>query len=363
MLRCRRCGRRLYVSYSGNSGSVQRYQCRGAHMTTGAERCMSFSGARIDEAVGEEVLRAIGGNAVEAAVAVAEKTRLQIAEQRRAMELELEQARYEAKLSSRRYDAADPDQRLVVAELEARWNVALKKVQEMEDRLRDFDVSGKMPAILDKEILLSLAQDLPALWKSPGTEAGLKQRIVRILVKEVVADVDQEKNDIVLLIHWAGGRHSELRVKKASTGQHGHSTGTEAVEVIRQMAGKFADGQIASTLNRLRLRTGTGNSWNAERVYAIRRSHNLANHLPAGHDEQNDVTLEEAAKRLHVSPSIIKRMIEQKSLPATQVVAGAPWQISIEALTSAAVQQAVGIARNRLCPQTAPAEKSAPLFS
>src|SRR5579871_2016462 len=68
LLRCRRCGHMLYVSYSGSQGMVLRYQCRGAHMRDGAERCLSFSGQRVDEAVAEEVLGAIGGNAVEAAV-------------------------------------------------------------------------------------------------------------------------------------------------------------------------------------------------------------------------------------------------------------------------------------------------------
>jgi hypothetical protein len=134
--------------------------------------------------------------------------RRHLQDQRRAVELELEQARYEAKLSARRYEAVDPDNRLVAAELEARWNAALKKAQELEARLRDFDVGTKMPAIPDKEILLSLAQDLPAVWNSPGTQAVLKQRIVRILVEELVVDVDEEKKEIVLLIHWAGGRHS-----------------------------------------------------------------------------------------------------------------------------------------------------------
>ena len=85
----------------------------------------------------------------------AEKMRQHLQEQRRAVELELEQARYEAKLSARRYEAVDPDHRLVAAELEARWNAALRKAQELEDRLRDFDEAGKMPAIPDKEILLS----------------------------------------------------------------------------------------------------------------------------------------------------------------------------------------------------------------
>ena len=110
-----------------------------------------------------------------------------------------------------------------------------------------------MPAIPDKEVLFSLAQDLPAVWNAPGTEAGLKQRIVRILVEELVVDVDEEKKEMVLLMHWAGGRHWELRVSQRGTGQHGQATGMEAIEVIRQMAGKYGDGEIAATLNRLRL--------------------------------------------------------------------------------------------------------------
>jgi hypothetical protein len=96
---------------------------------------------------------------------------------------------------------------------------------------------------------------------------------VRILVEEVVVDVDEEKQEVVLLIHWAGGRHSELRVSKRGTGQHGPVTSAETIAVIRQMSGRFGDGEIAATLNRLSLRTGAGNGWNAQRVYGLRRQH------------------------------------------------------------------------------------------
>src|SRR5208282_2522255 len=102
VLRCRRCGRMLYVSYSGRQGMVLRYRCQGAHQQSGDPRCITFSGLRVDRAVAGEVLRAIGGPAVEAAVEAAEKLGQQFREQRRAVELELEQARYEAKLSARR---------------------------------------------------------------------------------------------------------------------------------------------------------------------------------------------------------------------------------------------------------------------
>lgn len=361
LLRCRRCGRMLYVSYSGSQGMVLRYQCRGAHMNQGAPRCITFSGLRVDRAVAAEVLRAIGGNAVEAAVEAAGEMRQRLQEQRRVVELELEQARYETKLSARRYEAVDPDNRLVAAELEGRWNAAMQKVQGLEDRLREIDQTGNVSAIPDKEILLSLAQDLPAVWNAPGTESGLKQRIVRILMEEVVVDVDEEKHEIVLLIHWAGGRHSELRVSKRSTGQHGQTAGVEAIEVIRQMAGKYADGEIAATLNRLRLRTGADNSWNAQRVYGLRRQQDLPS--AASKAESQMVTLQQAVERLGVSELSVRRMIEQKVLVATQVVPSAPWEIPLDALNSLAVQQTVDGARKRKRPSTPWDEKSGSLFS
>ncbi|HEV3198881.1 MAG TPA: recombinase family protein [Bryobacteraceae bacterium] len=359
MLRCGRCGRMLYVSYSGSQGMVLRYQCRGAHMNQGEPRCITFSGRGVERAVAGEVLRAIGGNAVEAAVEAAEKMREQLREQRQAVELEREQARYEARLAARRYEAVDPEQRLVAAELEARWNTALQKVEALDARLRDFDDGGEAQTIPDKEILLSLAQDLPTVWNA--ADAGLKQRIVRILVEELVVNVDETKQDIVVLIHWAGGRHSELRVSKRGTGQHGQSTGVEANAVIRRMAGRFGDGEIAATLNRLRLRTGAGNSWNAQRVYGVRRQQGLPSAV--SNPEHQTLTLQQAVERSGVSELSLRRLIEQKVLPARQVVPCAPWEISLEDLNAPAVQQAMQSIRKRQRPSTSQGEKSDLLFS
>jgi len=258
-------------------------------------------------------------------------------------------------------EAVDPDQRLVAAELEARWNAALQKAQELEDRLRAFDDTGTLPAIPDKEILLSLAQDLPAVWNSPGIAASLKQRIVRILVEEVVVDVDEEKQEVVLLIHWAGGRHSELRVSKRGTGQQGQATEADAIAVIRQMSGRFGDGEIAATLNRLSLRTGAGNGWNAQRVYGLRRRHELPN--VAGQADNRMVTLQQAAHRLGVSEWNVKRMIDRKVLPATQAVPCAFWEISLDALNSPAVQQMIDSTRNCKRPPKGQGERSDRLFS
>ena len=113
------------------------------------------------------------------------------------------------------------------------------------------------------------------------------------------------------------------------------------------MAGKFSDEQIAVTLNRLRLRTGLDKTWNEMRVYSVR--HRLQ--LPAFDPDQknpSEITLEQAARRLNLSPPSVRKMIEEKILLGYQVVECAPWQIPVEALDTEAVRQAAANLRNRI---------------
>jgi excisionase family DNA binding protein len=366
LIRCRRCGRMLHVFYGGYGGGRDRgvrYQCVGGNINKGESRCISFGGVRVDEAVTTEVLNAIQGNAVDAALEAIEQLRNQRQEQRKTIELAIEQARYEARLASRRYEAVDPDQRLVAAELEVRWNVTLQKTRELEDKLEEFDRGNPMVAIPDKELLTSLAQDLPAVWNSPTSDSRLKQRILRILIQEIVADVDEEGNAVVLLIHWVGGRHSELRVRKNGVGKHSRCTSVDTIEVIRQMAGNYPDEQIAATLNRLRRHTGTGNAWNERRVYGARHHHKIPAFDPAQQSNEY-LTLEQAAERLGVSPGSVRKMIEQKKLVATQIVVGAPWQIRVEALESETVKQSVGNIKNGIrVPQSQNTAEQYAIFS
>jgi DNA invertase Pin-like site-specific DNA recombinase len=359
LLRCRRCGRMIHVFYPG---TVIRYVCNAGRAQYGESTCVSFGGLRVDAAVSNEVLQAVSGNALQAALEAAEQMQQKRQDLRKAIELELEQARYEARLAARRYESVDPDQRLVAAELEARWNTALQKTKELESKLQEFDDQSQSAPPPNKEVLLSLAQDLPALWNSPSTDKRLKQRIVRILIREIVADVDDKSREVVLVIHWAGGRHSELRVKKSESGRSRRCTDPEAIEVLRQMAGKFSDQQIAATLNRLRLRTGVGNSWNGMRVRSARSYYQLPAFAP--NHQPGEVTLQVAARRLNVSQSIVRRMIEEKILPARQVVLCAPWQIPVEALESETIRkEATNIKHRVQVPQTPSSEDQQSMFS
>lgn len=362
LLRCRRCGRMLHVAYSGNRSEVPRYHCRGAQINHGEAWCISFGGLRPDQAVAAEVLKAVEGNAIEAAVEAATRIAQQRSQQRQALALELEQAQYEARLAARRYEAVDPDNRLVAAELEARWNLALRRVGEAEDRLRQVEVANDGAAkIPDKESLLSLAQNLPAVWNAETTEMRLKQRIIRILIQEIVADIDEEANEIVLTIHWTGGRHSQLRVKKNLTGHHSRCTSMEAIEIIRAMAGRFPDEQIAATLNRLGRKTGSGNNWVELRVRTARSYHKLPSYDPTL--RRNTLTLEEASERLEVSHKIVRRLIDSKVIAATQVVPLAPWEIPAEAIQSEEVLREIAAIRRGSRAKENDHETELPLFA
>jgi excisionase family DNA binding protein len=330
----------LYTYYSGR-GDLVRYMCRGLRIVHGGRPCISFAGTKPEQRVVAEILRAVGGSAVEAALQAAERATNQQQTRLQALSLELEQARYQARLAERRYEAADPENRLVTGELETRWNAALRHVASLEEALGSVESAVNTAPTPDQASLMRLADDLESAWKAPGTDLRLKQRILRTLIEEIIVDVDQPTNQVVMLIHWSGGRHTELRVTKPKTGEHGHKTAAEAVEVVKQMAGQYPDDIIASTLNRLGFLTGCGNSWKKHLVCSLRSKLDLPTYNPNNTQAPAALTAEQAAERLGVSMRTVRELLRTNVLAGTQVVKFAPWRIPAEALNAASVVERV----------------------
>jgi hypothetical protein len=118
--------------------------------------------------------------------------------------------------------------------------------------------------------------ELPeAVWNSPHADVRLKKRRVRTLIQEVVVDVDAEAREILLVIHWKGGVHTELRLPRRRRGQHRIHTSPEIVEAVRTLAHICSDDLLANALNRSGLLTGRGNRWTRERVPALRTHHDI----------------------------------------------------------------------------------------
>jgi len=317
----------LHVVYG--RGDDARYECREANRAQGAPRCIGFSARRPDETVRAEILAVVQGRALQAAIAAGDIVEPQRHDQHRALAMELEQATYQA---------VDPDNRLVAAELEARWNGALERVAELEGRLQTQERVVPRPGPVDRDTLESLATDLQRVWDAPTSEMRVKQRIARLLIHEIIANTDEHTREIVLVIHWAGGRHSEVRIPRPKAGDHRHRTGPDAEGVVRRMAGGWPDHEIAASLNRLRLRTGAGNTWTASRVVSLRKRLRLVDY-----DEVRAkpmLTLNQAADRLGVGPWVLRRLITRGTLQATQVVPCAPWQLDPSVLDTDAIRNA-----------------------
>jgi DNA invertase Pin-like site-specific DNA recombinase len=172
LLRCRRCGRKLMVWYTGNAHNVLRYACHRGALDNGEPRCISFGGLTVDATMADEILRVVQPAAVEAAVVASEGAARQQDEVLEAWTRDLEAARYAAQRAQRQYDAADPENRLVTDELERRWNQALQRVHEVEGRI-DQHVRGQRQVVAPtREAFEELAADLEAVWNDPHADSG-----------------------------------------------------------------------------------------------------------------------------------------------------------------------------------------------
>lgn len=190
LLRCRRCGRKLSVHYTGNRHAFLRYGCIRGRLDQGEPTCIAFGGIPVDHAIGREILRLVQPAAVEAAVLASQTAQRQQDDVRQALQRDLEAASYEAQRARKQFDAVDPDNRLVADELERRWNQALERVRQLEQRLEERSASGANDGPAATEEFQDLAADLEAIWHGAHADARLKKRIVRTLIHEVVADID-----------------------------------------------------------------------------------------------------------------------------------------------------------------------------
>jgi len=344
LLRCGHCGRRLLVSYNGTKGDVGRYNCDATRRNPSADPCISFGALRVDEAVGAEIVRLLQPLGVEAAIHAITECEHQSGEKQRQLELALEQTRYEAARARRQYDTVDPENRLVAGELERRWNTAIAAVRALEEEMEA--LLRQRPAALsaeERQRLLQMGADLEAAWHHPAANAVTRKRIIRVVLREVVARVEDDQ--IQLLLHWQGGDHTRLTVRKNRRGQTRWSVEPETMELIRACARLMPDKAIAGMLNRTGKRTGRLNGWTQSRVRSFRNTHGIAVYVDGEWAERGEVTLTEAARMLNLNPLTVLRQIRTGIIPAEQYCKGAPWVIKRRSIEDPGLVERVKMCR------------------
>jgi len=241
----------MMVAYSGRASRL-RYSCGRAAIDYAEPLCQGLAGGPLDELVVAQVLAALEPAALELSLSAAEDVQDERARLDRNWKQQVERARYQTERTRRQYDAVEPENRLVVRELERRWEEALKEQRRLEEEYAQFSRSQPVGlSIAEREQIRTLARDLPALWQAPCTTAADRQRIVRLLVEEVTVAVRGESEWVDVTIRWAGGYttgHELLRPVQRYQQLAGYAKLLNRIDDLRKAGRTLAE--VAEQLNR-----------------------------------------------------------------------------------------------------------------
>ena len=169
---------------------------------------------------------------------------------------------------------------------------------------------------------------------------------MRTLINQVVVDVDAEAGEIILVVHWKGGMHTELRVPRRRRGQSSQHTSKEIVRAVRVLVRVCSDDIIAGLLNRNGLLTGRGNRWTRERVAALRSKSKIPCYSPDKQSSEGWKNLTQAAQGLGISPITLRLAVERGEIKADPL-SGGPWVFHCQALETKAAANLVERAHRR----------------
>jgi hypothetical protein len=290
------------------------------------KHCQTVAGKKVEEVVVGVFLSVTEAAGVEAATLAAEQLEKEAAEVERLWRLEVEKAEYEAQRAQRQYDAVEPENRVVVRELERRWNQRLLELEATRRKAAERRTQHKPLTEAEVEKARRLGEDLPAVWHAPTTTDRDRKRLLRCLIEEVQLRTEPER--YLLRIVWKGGEVTDRQVRRPAKGAW-HATPEETVELVRKLAVEFDDAQAARILNKQGRRGGSGNPFTQEAVRCIRRDHGIpkCERRPARDPREGPFTADEAAAQLAVAMSTVHRWLRDGVLVGTQATAGAPWRI------------------------------------
>ncbi len=333
LLRCKKCGQKLHVRYSGSQPNMARYRCPGHRRAGLDENCINFAGAVLENLVEQQLLQVVQPGAISAAL---EAERLYWQKQKECEQqvvYAIEQAEYEANRCFEQYNQVDPKNRLVAATLENRWNAALEKVEEIKRQLDGIRSDYRPLSEKQQQTLHELANNLAKAWHHPKADMQLKKRIVRTVIKEIIVDVDAE-NNLEAVIHWFGGKHTQYTLVRRKKAQVQVQEPPDVLHLVGQLVATCKDQEIARILNLLKIRTESGETWRAHRVQTFRQMHNIPAFDESQYAKNGWVNLQQAAELLQVHPETVRRLIKAKLLKARQVIKYSPWIIEKEHLQS-----------------------------
>ena len=209
---CGICGHRMQVSYErSQQGLTGRYCCQRRHHTYGEPRRQQMAARFLDGHVVAGVLSALNPAALELSVTAARQVEDRRAEVDRIWRQRLERADFLCDRARRQYQLAEPENRLMVRQLEREWEAALAERARLAEEYERHQ--RQRPARLSAAELAAiraLAGDTPALWAAPTTTVADRKRLLRAVIESVQVTAEEATERVQDTVTWPAATRPTL---------------------------------------------------------------------------------------------------------------------------------------------------------
>jgi DNA invertase Pin-like site-specific DNA recombinase len=214
---CGLCGKKMTVRYQRGPGGRMHptYVCSRNNSDYAGPSCQQTAGGSVDEHVSGLLLKAMAPAALEVSLAAVEQAEAHRAQVDRIWRQRLERADYNADRARRQYQLAEPENRLVVRQLEKDWEHALAERVRLGEEYDRF--VAERPRILTEEErarIRALAEDIPGIWHAPTTTDADRKQLIRQLVEQVRIEVIGTSERVDVEVMWAGGHHTRDQITR-----------------------------------------------------------------------------------------------------------------------------------------------------
>lgn len=266
---CGECGHRLSSGYKPQPF----YGCFALSKRFDGPKCIWLPATPVDEVVVQAFFDALRPAQIDALAAVLAEQQAERQQVIQLWEERLKRARYDTQRAERQYNAVDPDNRLVAAELERRWETTLRQLQDTQMAYQQFlqtDRPPEIPAELRAQ-LAELSAALPEVW--PSLAYDQQKELLRCLIMRVICNKPAHDRVDVRIV-WVSGHYSDYQVEIPVTDNTKVSGYEQMVQRVEQLwRENLSDKEIAAQLTTEGFRTARSSGVAVNAIYTIRRKH------------------------------------------------------------------------------------------
>ena len=325
LLICGKCGHRMTVRYTGNGGIEPRYECRRRIAET--RTCTSVRAESLDLAIAQRILEILQPAELELALLSLDKLLGEETTANKSWQLALEQGQFEVDRAYRQYDLSEPENRIVVRTLEAKWNEKLLALGQLKEEYEQYKVKRTWsPTDDDRQMILRLTDDVPRIWNAPTTIMKDRKRLVRLLIEDITVICQPFDPDVSLGIRWRSRCSELIHTKKPLPPSITRKHVPDMVERVKELAKTMSNPEIADHLNKNGHRTPEGRLFTVGSIAWIRYRHKI----PRLIKEDHEFTVKDVADRLDISPTVVYYWLQTGKLQGSKKGPGCPWRITMD---------------------------------